>query len=30
MRMLLLDQAESVQGLWEKARWPAIRLRDAL
>ena len=30
MRMLLLDQAESVQNLWEKARWPAIRLRDAL
>ncbi len=30
MRILLLDQAESVKNLWEKARWPAIRLRDAL
>ncbi len=30
MRILLLDKAESVQNLWEKARWPAIRLRDAL
>ncbi len=30
MRILLLDKAESVQNLWEKAHWPAIRLRDAL
>jgi membrane protein len=30
MRALLLDKAESVQNLWEKAQWPAIRLRDAL
>jgi membrane protein len=30
MRQLLLDKAEAVQGLWEKARWPDLRLRDAL
>lgn len=30
IQQLLLDKAEAVQGLWEKARWPAIRLRDAL
>ncbi len=30
MQQLLLDKAESVSNLWEKARWPAIRLRDAL
>ncbi|WP_431097510.1 YihY family inner membrane protein [Polaromonas aquatica] len=30
MQQLLLDKAEAVQNLWEKARWPAIRLRDAL
>lgn len=30
MRVLLLDKAESVTNLWEKAQWPAIRLRDAL
>lgn len=27
---LLLDKADAVQNLWEKARWPALRLRDAL
>jgi membrane protein len=30
MRQLLLDKAEAVQGLWEKAGWPGLRLRDAL
>lgn len=30
MARLLLEKAESVQNLWEKASWPAIRLRDAL
>ncbi|WP_255368580.1 YihY family inner membrane protein [Polaromonas sp. OV174] len=30
MQQLLLDKAESVKNLWEKARWPALRLRDAL
>lgn len=30
MQQLLLDKAESVKNLWEKARWPVIRLRDAL
>jgi membrane protein len=30
MRQLLLDKAEAVQNLWEKARWPELRLRDAL
>ena len=30
MQLLLLDKAESVMKLWEKARWPAIKLRDAL
>lgn len=30
MQQLLLDKAESVRNLWEKARWPAILLRDAL
>jgi membrane protein len=30
MQGLLLDKAEAVQGLWGKARWPELRLRDAL
>ena len=30
MQELLLDKAEAVQGLWRKARWPELRLRDAL
>jgi membrane protein len=30
MQQLLLDKAEAVQNLWEKARWPELRLRDAL
>ncbi len=30
MALLLLDKAESVKNLWEKAHWPLIRLRDAL
>lgn len=30
MQLLLLDKADSVKKLWEKARWPAINLRDAL
>ncbi len=30
MQQLLLGKAESVSNLWEKARWPAINLRDAL
>jgi membrane protein len=30
MRQLLLDQAPSVKKLWENARWPMLRLRDAL
>jgi len=30
MALLLLDKAESVKNLWEKAHWPMIRLRDAL
>jgi membrane protein len=30
MQQLLLDKAESVKKLWEKACWPNIRLRDAL
>jgi len=30
MKGLLLDKAEAVQGLWGKARWPELRLRDAL
>lgn len=30
MRQLLLERAESVNNLWKKANWPAIRLRDAL
>ncbi|MHB1197981.1 MAG: YihY family inner membrane protein [Polaromonas sp.] len=30
LQQLLLDKAESVQKLWEKARWPSICLRDAL
>ncbi|WP_051001925.1 YihY family inner membrane protein [Polaromonas sp. CF318] len=30
MQELLLDKAEAVQGLWGKARWPELRLRDAL
>ena len=30
MQLLLLDKAQSVSNLWEKSRWSAIRLRDAL
>ena len=30
MQQLLLDKTDSTRNLWEKARWPAIRLRDAL
>ena len=30
MQQLLLDKAKSVSNLWEKSRWSAIRLRDAL
>ncbi|MDP2255119.1 MAG: YihY family inner membrane protein [Polaromonas sp.] len=30
MQQLLLDKADSVKKLWEKACWPNIRLRDAL
>jgi membrane protein len=30
MQQLLLDKALSVSNLWEKSRWSAIRLRDAL
>jgi len=30
MQQLLLDKAEAVQGLWQKAGWPELRLRDAL
>ena len=30
LQQLLLEKAESLRRLWEKARWPAIRLRDAL
>lgn len=30
MQLLLLDKAPSVTQLWEKSRWSAIRLRDAL
>jgi len=30
MQELLLDKAEAVQSLWGKARWPELRLRDAL
>ena len=30
LQQLLLEKAESLRKLWEKARWPAIRLRDAL
>ncbi|MEO8387008.1 MAG: YihY family inner membrane protein [Polaromonas sp.] len=30
MRQLLLDKADALQNLWEKAGWPGIRLRDAL
>ncbi len=30
MQQLLLGRAESVNNLWEKARWPTICLRDAL
>ncbi len=30
MQQLLLDKAQSVSNLWEKSRWSAIRLRDAL
>jgi membrane protein len=30
MQQLLLDKAESMKNLWEKARWPALHLRDAL
>ena len=30
MKQLLLGKAESVRNLWEKNRWHAIHLRDAL
>jgi membrane protein len=30
MQQLLLEKTEAVRKLWEKARWPAMRLRDAL
>ncbi len=30
MQQLLLSRAESINNLWEKARWPSVRLRDAL
>lgn len=30
MQQLLLDRAPSVNSLWEKARWSALQLRDAL
>jgi membrane protein len=30
IQQLLLDKAEAVQNLWGKARWPELRLRDAL
>ncbi|NMM06457.1 YihY family inner membrane protein [Polaromonas sp.] len=30
MQQLLLEKTESVRKLWEKARWPAMNLRDAL
>jgi len=30
MQLLLLDNAPSLKNLWEKARWPSMRLRDAL
>ena len=30
LQQLLLEKAESLRSFWEKARWPAIRLRDAL
>ncbi len=30
MKLMLLDKAESVKNLWDKAGWPALRLRDAL
>ena len=30
IEQLLLDKAPSVKNLWEKARWPFIRLRDSL
>ena len=30
MQQFLLEKSESVSKLWEKARWPAISLRDAL
>ncbi|HEY3048235.1 MAG TPA: hypothetical protein VGJ72_12360, partial [Polaromonas sp.] len=30
MQQLLLEKAESMKNLWEKARWPTLHLRDAL
>ena len=30
LQRLLLDKAPSVSALWQNARWPALRLRDAL
>jgi membrane protein len=30
MQQLLLEKTESVKKLWDKARWPAMSLRDAL
>ena len=30
IQRFLLDKAEAVQNLWDKARWPELRLRDAL
>ena len=30
MQLLLLDKAESVQGLWDKGQWDKLRLCDVL
>jgi membrane protein len=30
IQQLLLGQAKPLENLWEKARWRALRLRDAL
>jgi membrane protein len=30
MQQLLLDKAEAVKGLWEKAQWTQLRLSDVL
>ena len=30
IQRFLLDKADAMQNLWEKARWPDLRLRDAL